>query len=86
MDGMDQTAAPAVAVDDRARLGDADAVVRFAHGEIGRKEAMRALGDVPYGVLIDRVGALGLTLPALSEDELDRMADTVVRLLDDADA
>lgn len=60
-----------------------DPVARFARGEMGRREAMRALG-IGYGALIDRLAARGLPLPELPAAEIERMAGTVADLLDPA--
>src|SRR4051812_37355663 len=63
------------------RRGEPDVVARFSAGDISRKQAMRAL-DITYGELLDRTSERGLALPRVSEDIADRMADTVVQLLD----
>ncbi len=57
-----------------------DPVARFARGDIGRRQAMAALG-IGYGALIDRVAERGLSLPELPPADIDRMADEVCRLL-----
>jgi hypothetical protein len=59
-----------------------DPVLRFVRGEISRKQAMISLGGIGYGALIDQVAERGLQLPSLSDVELDRMADDLIRLLD----
>lgn len=60
-----------------------DAVARFARGDIGRRQAMHALG-IGYGELLDRLSERGLPLPELPAADVDRMASDVVRLLDHA--
>jgi hypothetical protein len=56
-----------------------DPLARFSRGELGRVEAMRALG-VDHGTLLLRLGERGLPLPSLPPDEIDRMADDFVRV------
>jgi len=58
-----------------------DPIARFVRGEISRKRAMRDIGDISYGELIEMVADRGLSLPEASEEEVDRMADTVSNLL-----
>jgi hypothetical protein len=59
-----------------------DPIVRFVRGEISRRQAMAELGDISYGALSDKVANRGLALPTLPDDELDRMAEDLIRLLD----
>jgi hypothetical protein len=59
-----------------------DPVLLFSRGAISRKQAMRDLGDISYGELIDKIADRGLSLPELAADEVDRMADDVVYMLD----
>jgi plasmid stability protein len=61
----------------------ADPLELFSRGAIGRKDAMSALG-VDYGALIDLLVERGLSLPSLPDDELERMADDMNRVLDEA--
>lgn len=61
-----------------------DPLLRFARGEIDRKRAMSLLGDIGYAELLDRLAERGLTPPELPADEIERMAQDVVRLLDPA--
>jgi hypothetical protein len=68
---------------DASRPSENDPVARFAHGEISRKQAMRALG-VTYSGLIDLTVARGLSLPRVSDDDAERAANKVVELLDAA--
>jgi hypothetical protein len=68
----------------RDRAAD-DVLARFARGEISRKKAMAEL-DVDYGELIEMMADRNLALPRVTEAEADRMADTVLRLLDEVDA
>jgi hypothetical protein len=42
----------------------------------------RQLRKLGYGELLDRTSERGLPLPRVSEEVADRMADTVVQLLD----
>ena len=58
--------------------GPADAV---AQGTIGRQLAAHRLGDIGYGELLDRLAERGLAPPVSPPDELARMAQAVVRLL-----
>lgn len=64
------------------RVPSGDPLLRFARGEIDRTRAMSLLGDIGYGELLDRLAARGLTPPELPSDEVERMAQDVVRLLD----
>src|SRR3954451_528445 len=63
------------------RRAEPDVVAGFSAGDISCKQATRALG-ITYGELLDRTSERGLPLPRVSEDVADRMADTVVQLLD----
>lgn len=76
---------PAISLDDvQPRTANADdPVARFCKGEIGRQEAMRALG-VPYSRLIDLAAARGLPLPLLPDQETDAMASLFEHLWKDA--
>jgi hypothetical protein len=58
-----------------------DPVVLFSRGKISRYQAMRALGDISYGELIEMIAERGLSLPELPPEDLDRMAADVLRLL-----
>jgi hypothetical protein len=58
-----------------------DPVVLFSHGEISRKQAMRTLGGISYGELIDMLVERGLSLPELPPEDVERMAADVVQLL-----
>jgi hypothetical protein len=58
-----------------------DPVVLFSRGDISRKQAMRALGGISYGELIDMIAVRGLSLPELPPEDVDRMANDVVDLL-----
>ncbi len=60
-----------------------DALLAFSRGEIGRQRAMDALG-IGYGELLDRLAERRLPLPQLPKAEVDRMADTMLELLDQA--
>lgn len=61
------------------RLGDP--VVLFSRGEIGRKEAMRLLGDIGYSELLERIADRGLPLPRLPREEAERQSEEIGRLL-----
>jgi hypothetical protein len=61
-----------------------DPVLSFSQGEISRRQAMRALGDIDYGELIDLLSRRGLKLPELPPEEIDRMAKGLNKLLDAA--
>ena len=58
-----------------------DPVLRFARGEISRRQAMAELGDIGYSALIDKVVERGLKLPSLPDEELERMARDMAGLL-----
>ncbi len=60
-----------------------DEVALFSAGVISRQTAMRALG-VSYGELLDLIAERGLPLPRVSDEVADRMAGTIVMLVDDA--
>ena len=60
-----------------------DAVALFSGGMMSRQTAMRALG-VSYGELLDLVADRALPLPRVADDIAERMAVTIVGLLDDA--
>ena len=60
-----------------------DPLARFSRGEIGRKQAMRAL-DVSYGQLLDMLAERKLPLPEMPKQDIDRMANELVRLLEKA--
>lgn len=60
-----------------------DALLAFSQGEIGRQRAMDALG-IGYGELLDRLAERRLPLPQLPRAEVDRMADVMIELLDQA--
>lgn len=63
---------------------DADDPVRaFSQGAISRQRAMDLLGT-GYGELLDQLANRGLPLPQLPRVEVERMADLMVGLLDQA--
>ncbi len=60
-----------------------DPLVRFSRDDIGRKEAMAALG-VDYGALIGMMAERRLPLPELPKKETDAMAAAFERIMQDA--
>lgn len=59
----------------------AEILARFSRGEIGRKAAMWALGDISYSELLDRMAEARLPLFSLPPEQLKAMADRVAELL-----
>lgn len=59
----------------------ADYALLFSNGDISRTQAMRRLG-IGYSELLDRTAARNLPLPRVNDGEAERMADTLVALLD----
>ncbi len=68
-----------------AQLPDADPLMLFAQGTISRQLAAHRMGDIGYGELLNRLAERGLPLPVSPPDELARMAQDVVRLLNPAE-
>jgi len=58
-----------------------DYVLLFSNGDISRTQAMRRL-EIGYSELLDRIAARKLPLPRVSDAEAERMADTLVALLE----
>jgi hypothetical protein len=63
----------------RPRAEDDDALTRYARDEIGRHEAMRALG-VDYGTLLDLMAERDLSIPRVPEQDAEAMARTFARI------
>lgn len=55
------------------RAEDDDILARYAHDEIGRHEALRAL-DVDYGTLLEMMAIRGLSVPRVPDREAAGMA------------
>jgi hypothetical protein len=58
-----------------------DDVLLFSNGDISRTQAMRRLG-IGYSELLDRTAVRKLPLPRVGNAEAERMADTLVALLE----
>ena len=57
---------------------DPDSMLRiYSLGHVDRKDIMKAL-DVDYGTLIQMLSDRGLSLPRVSEEEADRLAEEFV--------
>jgi hypothetical protein len=59
----------------------AEILARFSRGEMGRHDAMEALGDISYYELLDRMAEARLPLFSLPPEQLKVMADKVAELL-----
>ena len=57
-----------------------DPLVLFSRDELGRREAMAALG-VDYGTLLRRMQERGLPLPVLAPKELEAMVQAFERVM-----
>lgn len=68
----------------RAERDTGDAVRAFSQGVISRQRAMDLL-DIDYGELLDQLAIRGLPLPQLPKAEVERMADVMLGLLDQAE-
>lgn len=53
----------------RAKQTSEDPLLRFSRGEISRRRAMRELGDITYGELLERIAERRLPLPRLPPDQ-----------------
>ena len=58
-----------------------DHVLLFSNGDISRTQAMRRLG-IGYSELLDRIAARKLPLPRVGDAQAEKMADTLVALLE----
>jgi hypothetical protein len=58
-----------------------DPLIRFSRGEISRQRAMRELGDITYGELLDRIAERRLPLPRLPPEREGAMIDRMDALL-----
>ena len=56
----------------------------YAAGRLSRHEAMSALGTDYLG-LLDTLADHGLMVPVLSNEAINQMADTLVRLIDETE-
>ena len=63
----------------RPRPEDDDVLARYARNEIGRHEALRALG-VDYGTLLELMAERGLAIPRVPDEEAEAMARTLARI------
>jgi hypothetical protein len=63
----------------RPRAQDADVLARYARDEIGRHEALRALG-VDYGTLLEMMARRGLAPPRVPDQEAEDMARTFAQV------
>ncbi|MGH6914609.1 MAG: DUF6364 family protein [Geminicoccales bacterium] len=61
------------------RPEDDDVLARYARDQIGRHEAMRALG-VDYGTLLELMAERGLAVPRVPDQEAEAMARTFARV------
>jgi len=59
-------------------------LLHFSEGLIGRKDAMRIM-DVTYYELLDKLSEAGLELPSLPDKMIGQMAESMNRLLDEAE-
>jgi len=62
--------------------GDRAVLLDFSEGRISRLTAMHRLGGISYSELLDRIAEAGLTLPQVSDEEAERMANTMNAVLD----
>lgn len=58
-----------------------DPVLRFSRGEVSRQRAMRDLGDISYGELLERLAKRRLPLPRLPQEQEDAMVERLEELL-----
>ena len=68
----------------RAARDTDDPVRTFSQGVTSRQCAMDLLG-IGYGELLDQLASRGLPLPQLPRAEVERMADVMLGLLDQAE-
>jgi hypothetical protein len=61
------------------RPEEVDVLARYARDEIGRHEAMRALG-VDYGILLEMMAERGLSMPRVPAPDAEAMARTFARV------